>query len=212
VKRFLSVCCLLLLNYGICNAEATRTVIEEKWRYQKTDSLVIEQRIKGAAQEYQYMTIPRTAFYDNVLPADMMEYQNLDKNSIVMIVSLVHNSWELPLNDVYITYHDEKIRLTPILSQRTEVKDETVQKVFGKYRQDCFYLLPIHLQLKRSQLTVGWVVNREGFVIARYPDLNGIPIGFIDEDKEIEKQSGNINKDFLKQFLQREFSIVVENS
>jgi hypothetical protein len=55
-------------------------------------------------------------------------------------------------------------------------------------------------------------VNREGFVIARYPDLNGIPIGFIDEDKEIEKQSGNINKDFLKQFLQREFSIVVENS
>jgi hypothetical protein len=84
------------------------------------------------------------------------------------------------------------------------------KKVFGNNRQDSFYLFPIHLQLKDCRLAVDWTINREGFVIAKYPGQVKIPLDFVYDDKDIEKQSGNVNADFLKQFLNREYSIKME--
>jgi hypothetical protein len=210
MKKLLLFLSLLFFTFGICQAEVEHYFAEKGWGYQNVDSLVIEQRIKDSAQEYQQYSIPRVAFYDNALPADETEYQDLDKNSILMVTSLVQNPQELPLKNVYIVNQGEKIPLKLILSKTIPVNDPLVKKVFGNNRQDSFYLFPIHFQLKDCQLAVDWTINREGFVVAKYPSQVKMPLDFVYDDQDIEKQSGNINVDFLKQFLNREYSITME--
>lgn len=210
MKKLVLLLCLLLVTFGTCYAETEHYFYENDWSYQSVDSLVIEQRIKEAAEEYQQYTIPRVAFYDYALPADITEYQDLDKNSVLMITSLVQNPQELPLKSVYIVSQGKRIPLKLILSKVIPVEDELVSNVFGKNRQDSFYLFPIYLQLKESQLMVDWAINREGFVMAEFPSSNRLPIDFAYEDQDIEKQIGIVNQDILKQFLNREYSITIK--
>jgi hypothetical protein len=94
----------VFLAFSICQAEVDHQISAQQWKYQNMDSLVIEQRINDAAQKYQDYSIPRIVFYDNALPADSNEYMDLDKDSILMITSIVHNSEELPLKNVYVIY------------------------------------------------------------------------------------------------------------
>jgi hypothetical protein len=91
------------------------------------------------------------------------------------------------------------------------IEDPKVKKVFGSFRQDSFYLFPMYLQITESQLAIDWAMNREGFVIAKFPDPNGLPIDFVYNDKDIAFQTGNINDDILKRFLKREYSITEQN-
>lgn len=199
-----------MITSGISFAEIEHFISERDWSYQNVDSLVIEQRIKAAAEEYREYTVPRVALYDIGLPVDITEYQDLDKNSIVMITALAQNGQELPLKNIYIVNQGKRTPLKLVLSKTIPINDKLVKKVFGENRQDSFYLLPIHFQLKECQLAVDWAINRDGFVVAKFPSQNKLPIDFVDEDQEVVKQSGTVNEKFLKEFLNREFSILMK--
>jgi hypothetical protein len=161
---------------------------EDKWIQEMADSLAINRRIKESAIEYADLGfIARFVNYDIAMPADSKEYIDLNKNAVLIIGALTHNKNELPLNKVYIKYMGEEIVLEKILSRISEIEDGIVKNVFGNYREDSFYLFPIHFLAKDCELVIDWAKNREGFILAEYP-VN-IDFDYIKEDENIDKQN-----------------------
>ncbi len=211
MKKQAFIVIFIFLLYSVGEGKVDHQISIPQWNYQNAEALILEQRIKEAAQEDQKYSISRIAFYHIALPADITEYNDLDKNSVLVITAIAQNPDELPLKSVYILYHNKKIILEPILSKNILIQDEFVKKVFGSYRQDSFYFFPIYLQLAESQLTVDWAIKREGFAVAKFSDDKRIPIDFAYDDKDIAIQTGKVNDDVLKQILKREYSIIEQN-
>jgi len=176
----------------------------KNWSYEKADSLVINDRVKESAREYKDIGLPeRFAQCDSALPKDMKEYIDLNKNAIVMITALSHNKDELPLKRVYIDYMGKEVELEKLLSDSVEVKDEEVRAVFGDYREDSFYLLPIYFMMKDCKLVIDWGKNRKGFTLKEYP--SDLDEGYIVADKDPSDQGFELVEEALREILEREY-------
>jgi hypothetical protein len=179
----------------------------DEWTQEKADSPAINIRIKESAIEYANLGfIARFANYDIAMPADSKEYIDLAKNAVLMISALTHKENELPLGKVYIKYMGEEIELDKILSRKSNSKDSIVKNVFGNYREDSFYLFPIHFLTKDCELAIDWAKNRKGFILGSYP-MN-VDFDYIKEYENIDEQNLQLSEEVLKEILKREYSVI----
>jgi len=182
---------------------------EKEWSYEEVDLLSVNESIKKAAEEYiDVGIVARYSEFDVCLPADREEYRSLNKNAVVVIVALTHKKSELPIKKVYMRYLGEEVSLQKISSEVREVKDDMVRVVFGNYREDSFYLIPMHFLVKDCELIIDWAANREGFVLQRYPI--DVDFDYFKEDENQDKQDLKLNPEALKELLQREYSVFAE--
>jgi len=130
----------------------------------------------------------------------------LNKNAILMITALTRNKNELPLKNVYIHHSEGKTDLQKITFKISEVEDILVGTVFGNYREDSFYLLPMHFLSKECEVHIDWNENRTSFVLATYP--TEVNIEYFNEDKDQESQELQLDSEALTEFLRREYSVV----
>lgn len=180
------------------------------WSYEEVDSVVINKRLEESAIEMgKKGAVSRFALYDIALPADTEEYIALNKNAVLMITAVTHNKEELPIKNAYVRTLDSVVILERILSKVTDiVVDNQISLVFGKYREDCFYLLPYYLLGENEELVVDWKNNRDSFMLGSL--LREWECG-IEDDEHPEIQNLKLNKEVLKNFLKREYMVVFKN-
>jgi hypothetical protein len=78
---------------------------------------------------------------------------------------------ELPLKRVYIRMPDREIPLLKIASWPRDVDQTLVTyKMYGPYREDGFYLLPLGAYFRVAQVQADLAANRSGLPLLEFPD------------------------------------------
>jgi hypothetical protein len=128
------------------------------WRNTPATPSGVNQRIEDAAIDRQDIApIPRALFYDIGYPGNDEEFSALDGNAILLVTALSQGRLDLPLERVFVVMEDgsevplKQVKL--VLSQQAATETLTT-KVFGPYRADALYLLPVYLRLKPVELHV----------------------------------------------------------
>ncbi len=212
-KRVLFLILIVIAPHFNCakHSHVRHWTEKTEWTYEQTDSLILERKIIEYAELLDNLRAEsaRYAGFDNALPANLSEYTNLNKNSILRIVAITRDKEELPIKNAYIDYSGRKVKLEEMLTTFTEVKDGIVKRVLGGHRQDFFYLFPIYLQLRECELLIDWNKNREAFSIGKFP--MGIGLRFIVDDENVEDQNYEVKSKSLKEILRREFSVFIKS-
>jgi hypothetical protein len=165
----------------------------------------IDKRIEVAAQDMN-QTYPqggaRYVANDLAYPRDDDEYYKLGKYAVVLISAVTQDAAELPLARVAIRNGATLTDLKLLASGRRETAEgSVVREMYGRTRQDAFYLVPLDQVKRGATLECDFAANRQGFVIAR---LSEPPLGFIQADPG-RKSGAEPSAAVLQAFIAREF-------
>lgn len=185
--------------------QTKHTVDASSWRNDPATPERISQNIENAANKYKANApIPRVALYDIGYPRDEKEYGALDGNAVIMITALTQKKEELPFKRVYVVTEGKEIELKQIklvLSEQTEKTDISSQ-VFGPFRADALYILPIKLRMSPGNLMADFAKNTTGFRLAVF----GTPLS--NDVANVVKNAANttpLTDTALDAFVKREF-------
>jgi len=126
---------------------------------------IVAQRIAAAARGYEaYAPIPRGGFYEIAFPADAREYQAMAGHGLLLVTTFSQLQNELPATPYLVTRQGSvKLRLLSSVVGGTTLDDERVRRVFGKFRIDALFLLPLHSGARGADLLVDFARTRSGF-------------------------------------------------
>jgi len=168
----------------------------------------IERMIKEAAKNYKdsggkehFGTLSRVTFYDVAQPVDTPEYVALGGQTVLLVTALAQDRDELPLKRAAIRYAGREIELrlvSSVLSQQVTSSSQAT-KVFGPYRADALYLLPLHLKFEEADLIVDFAKNRTGL---RVGQVSGLLTAGKDENLDLPESPSEAA---LKALIKREY-------
>lgn len=131
---------------------------QPSWRSTPATPSGVVQRMEDAAvSEQDLAPVPRRVFYDIAYPGNDDEFTALDGHAIMLLTALSQRREELPLVRVFVVMEDgtevslKQVRL--VLSERS-IPGSLVTKVFGRFRADTLYMLPVYLRMKPVDLMV----------------------------------------------------------
>lgn len=164
----------------------------------------IDKRIEERAAEIQKIA-PRGAaryvVYDIAWPATAEEYRALGRHAILFLSAVSQKDEELPLKQVYTRTGGKSLPLQQLSSKRRDVPGGSLtHTMFGPYREDSFYLLPVGALMQEWKLLADFAKNRNEFSIS-LSQLN--PPRFIQTDRT--RNAGKADPAALKAILAREF-------
>ena len=164
----------------------------------------IDKRIEERAAETQKIA-PRGAaryvVYDIAWPATAEEYRALGRHAILFLSAISQNADELRLKQVYTRQGGKSLPLRRLSSKRRDVPGGSLtHTIFGPYREDSFYLLPVGALMQEWKLLTDFAKNRNEFSIS-LSQLN--PPRFIQADRS--NSAGKVDPAALKMILEREF-------
>ncbi len=154
----------------------------------------MDRKIDDAAQEFKDIEaetakkrqgvplFPRVAFYDIAYPANAQEYAELDGYAIMLVTAVSQVKDELPVKRVSISSGGKMVSLEPVTSVLSKQKTGSLAaRIFGPYRMDALYLLPVHLSAKKAELLMDFAANRKGFSFGKFDgtvqeSIAGLPI------------------------------------
>jgi hypothetical protein len=164
----------------------------------------IDKRIEERAAEIQKIApkgAARYVVYDIAWPATAEEYRALGRHAILFLSAVSQNADELPLKQVYTRQGGKSLPLKQLSSKRRDVPPGSLTHVmFGPYREDSFYLLPVGALMQEWKLLADFAKNRNEFSIS-LSQLN--PPRFIQTDRT--RNAGKVDPAALKTILEREF-------
>jgi hypothetical protein len=164
----------------------------------------IDKRIEERAAEIQKIApkgAARYVVYDIAWPATAEEYRALGRHAILFLSAVSQNADELPLKQVYTRQGGKSLPLKQLSSKRRDVPSGSLtHTMFGPYREDSFYLLPVGALMQEWKLLADFAKNRNEFSIS-LSQLN--PPRFIQTDRT--RNAGKVDPAALKVILEREF-------
>lgn len=135
-----------------------------------TDSIISAQ-IADAAREYrQYAPVPRGAFYDLAWPKDTAEYRRMAGFGLILVTAVDQTAAELPIARAYIETangRDSTLTLLGSIASEIPAADTSARAVFGRYRCDALYLVPLAPQWRGSVVIIDFTQGRTGFRVGR---------------------------------------------
>jgi hypothetical protein len=159
IERGFLILLLTIAAVSLANGQARPqpTPTPTVWRDTPATPSGVNQRIDDAAIKYQGEPLPRVVLYDIGYPSNDEEFTALDGHAVVLLTALSQTREELPLQRAFVVMEDGKefplkqIRL--VLSAQSPAQS-LAAKLFGSYRGDALYLLPVYLRLKPVDLVV----------------------------------------------------------
>ncbi len=204
---------LLIAALAVCAVQAQADQLHLEYpgstTYGPTTFDSLDKSMEEAARELrqqQPQGADRFAAYDMAYPADAVEYKAFGKHAIVLVSAVSHDVGELPLARVYIRVGGREISLKPILAVRRDTQEGSATRaMFGQYRADAFYFVPISLLAPDAKLICDFAANRKGFTLGTVdvPDLD-----FIVSDRD-RTSSREPSFAALKAFMDREYPGIV---
>ena len=169
---FLSLLTLSTALSIAAQGQSTPTASAPSWRTTPATPAGVNQRIEDAAVDNQDRApIPRTVLYDIGYPASDEEFTALDGHAFVLLTALSQVRDELPLRRVFVLLEDGTE--TPLKQVKLVLSDQSAAgtltaKVFGPYRSDSLYLLPVYLRLKPVELYVEFARGNSRLKVAKF--------------------------------------------
>lgn len=204
-NALMSVRTLVLLITATGFAGAQNVSPPATWRNTPATPSGVIQRMEDAAVKFQESApIPRSVFYDIGYPGTDEELLALDGNALILLTAVSQSREELPLSRAFVLGDGTEIPLKQVrlvLSQQP-LADSLLAKVFGRYRSDSLYLLPVYLRLKRVDLIVEFGGGNRRFTVATF----GSGISAAVSRLQIVPPTGNgPTEAALNVFIRREF-------
>jgi hypothetical protein len=135
-----------------------------------TDSIIAAQ-IADAAREYRaYAPIPRGAFFDLAWPKDTVEYRRMAGYGLVLVTAVDQSAAELPIARAYVQAgdgRDSTLTLLGSIVSEIPAGDTLARAVFGRYRFDGLYLVPLAPQWRGGVIVIDFIHGRKGFRVGQ---------------------------------------------
>ena len=162
---------LILIASIFLSLKAQETVIPTTWSKKPATPQKLVQRIESAAVRAAVNgPVSHSVLYDIGYPEDLADYTALDGNAVLLLTAMSHHRDELPLKSVYVDSNGKRVELRLIrvvLSDQSEADSPSI-KVFGPYRADSLYLLPMELRIAAGVLVVDFSKNHSGVQVAKF--------------------------------------------
>jgi len=167
-------------------------------------------RLNKAAAIYAKMgQVSRIGVYDFAFAVTLEEYAKLNSYGVIMISAQTRDENELPIKSAYFKTGDKKYRLTWLFSKPVSTFGDAAERLFGKNREDIFYLIPYAFTRMRGGVYIDWNRHRDGFVVAKFP--GAMALDFIaDYEALLPDRNSKVGPAALARFLAREFSFRME--
>jgi hypothetical protein len=172
---------------------------------QPTSSGNIASRIDAAAEKYQqYAPIPRIGFYDIAWPSSEAELAALNGHGVVLVTVLTQDAKEVPLSRVYGRVDGVEVPLQQIAAVSTiQDSSKPSSRVFGPYRWDALYVLPVYLESRSARIEADFAANRTGFVLGILSVERASTHGYSSAGLEVPTKAPN--REEIVKFILREF-------
>ncbi|MBP7865987.1 MAG: TonB family protein [Acidobacteria bacterium] len=198
----------LVFDFKVTNPAQSEDVppwptIPVKWTNQPATTEKNSRLLEEAAARFAegQSVPPRVVLYDIGYPHDIEEYNRLNGHAVLMLTAISHRKAELPLKRVYVLYQGRPIELLPVqmvLSDRSGDSSAAV-KVFGAFRADILYLLPVYLRKLQCTLLVDFTEGSSGMQVAVFgtpvsPEVGQLPV----KPPAGPSPSGQLLDDFIR--------------
>jgi hypothetical protein len=138
---------------------------------QPATNRAIAGKIADAAREYRrYAPIPRGAFYDLAWPKDTAEYRRMAGCGLLLVTVVDQTAAELPLARAYLLRadgRDSNLTLLGSIASETPATDTSARAVFGRYRFDALYLVPLAPEWRGGVVVIDFTQGRQGFRVGQ---------------------------------------------
>lgn len=138
----------------------------------------------------------RIVIYDLAWPKDADEFGALGRHAVLLISAVTRHAQELPIKKVSIQVGEGETALRRLWSKRSEVPAGSVRKLFGTYREDALYLLPVGPLLKGSTVFTEFALERTEF------RLDTAEPAFV---RAAKGKAGEPSAETLRAFLARQY-------
>jgi hypothetical protein len=106
-------------------------------------------------------------FYYNLTQA---EFSALARHTVFLIVVLSQKRDELPLKRGYIKEKERDAPLARLSGSRSELDDRSLSgQIFGRFREDGLYLVPMAPMLRDGQIRIDFAAHRSGYIMMQFP-------------------------------------------
>lgn len=114
-------------------------------------------------------SVARIAMCDYCSPSSELKYKELSGAGLVLISAISHEQSELPLKRAYLSVGGYQIELVKLKSLESKYNSKTniVAKVYGNYRSDELYILPLVLLNFKPVLKIDFARNREAMALGQ---------------------------------------------
>jgi hypothetical protein len=107
-------------------------------------------------------------------PRTRGEYARMARYTVLLLTVVTQKREELPLARVYVRAGGHDVLLRKIASQRSEYDANNVAgKIFGRYREDAFYLVPGAALMRDGVVLADFSANRRGMGVVKLPTAVG---------------------------------------
>jgi hypothetical protein len=138
-------------------------------------------------------------------PDGVEEYQRMARYSVMLLTVTTQNRAELPLARVYVRAGGSDVALKKLSSTRSEyAANDVVAKMFGRYREDAFYLVPGAALMREGAVLADFTTVRKEMGVVVLPTKTGRERA---KDFSLDNPLANAEPDAatFKVFFNREF-------
>ena len=147
---------------------------------------------------------PRGYNFRAGLPDNAAEFAKLSGYSVMLLTVISQKTEELPVKRVYIQSGTTQIDVQRLSSWRSEVDSKHLaHEMYGHYREDGFYLLPVGPMTRDGTLVVDLTADKVSFSILKLPSPSVTQRSFAQPDPS---PGAKPDARALRELIQRKFT------
>ncbi len=123
-------------------------------RQPTTDAVVLARLEETAREIPAHAQAARIALADVAYPATQDELDALGGYAVILVTAVSHESRELPIDRVEVRSGAGVAKLIEVGSRKSLLADARLAEVFGQFRHDAIYLIPVSATQMSSKVTV----------------------------------------------------------
>jgi hypothetical protein len=121
--------------------------------HQPTTEAVVAGRLESMRADIPAKaSVPRVALSDITYPRTQAELKAMGGFALLLVTAVTHDEGELPVDHAEVRIGDKTANLVQVTSRRTQVPAGALNDLFGRYRQDVVYLIPVFATRVRADI------------------------------------------------------------
>jgi hypothetical protein len=121
--------------------------------HQPTTEEVIRERLESMRADIPpRATVPRVALSDVTYPRTQPELKGMGGFALLLVTAVTHDQGELPFDHAEVRIGQKTANLVEVTSRRSELPPGPLADLFGRFRQDVVYLIPVFATRVRADI------------------------------------------------------------
>jgi hypothetical protein len=121
--------------------------------HQPTTEAVVNQRLADMRADIpKNATVPRVALSDVTYPRTQAELKAMGGFALLLVTAVTHDQRELPVDHAEVRIGETTASLVEVTSRRSELPAGPMADLFGRFREDVVYLIPVLATRARAEV------------------------------------------------------------